>query len=153
MHQPPTDAPLRVSPLTATRRRSAFGAALLAVAATLVVSCGGSDPSKPIQSLQSAAETARLTVRERLEGSISERYAVDVLESLASTLPDVRQEIGTAPLRNDLRLAGLTSAQQLSAIVHDAKKSGSSRVADAAQLDTLAASLDKLARAAGAKED
>lgn len=148
------EATTRASAQTPSRARQvrAIRVATLALAA-IVSACGGSDPSKPFESLQSTAETARLTVRERLEGSVSERYAVDLLESLASTLPDVKREIEKARVRSELRFAGLTGLQQLSTIVQDARKPGASRAADVARLDSLASGLRTLARAAGAKED
>lgn len=150
MIEPPRDAAIGGSPRARLRRSSILGALTLAA---IVTSCGGRDPAKPFESLQSAAETARLTVRERLEGSVSERYATDALASLASTLPELRAAIGQAAVGDDLRHAGLTGSRALEAILDDARTPGASRAEDAARLDALAGSLAELARAAGAKED
>ena len=131
------------------------GATRLAALAlvTIASACGGGDPSQSITSLRSAAETARLTVGERLDNAISERYASGMLESLASTLPEVRSTLAEAPLDAALRRRALDDADALRAALEDARLHDQSRSAAAARLDGLARSLDTLARAAGAKED
>ncbi len=149
MLQPSTGGTVAGSTRDATRRRSVVGVLALAM---IAASCGGSDPSQPIQSLQSAAETARLTVHERLDGAVSERYTAGMLDAVSSNLPELRSAIGRTPLRMELRLAGLIGVAQLTSIIDDARNPGASRAADAAQLDALAIGLARLARAAGAKE-
>lgn len=137
--------------LRVSRRRTVRALVVIATLAAGVVSCGRDDPSKPIQKLQSAAETARLTLGERRDGAVSERYAVGMLDVLATKLPTIRTSLERAALAEPLRTRALASADELRGALDDARRQAAARAAAEARLAALAESLDTLARAAGAK--
>ena len=146
MLERPTGAAAAAAPRCWTR-------ALAVALAAFVVSCGGSDPSQAIQSLQSTAASASLTVHERLADAVSERFADDLLEELQSTLPDARTSISQTTLAPTARARVLAEADELAKVIADARAHAGARASAAARLDALAQALDTLARAAGAKED